>query len=40
MVKDLSNGLMELYIKENLKIMRLQDLAVTNGLINLGMKVK
>ena len=40
MVKEHSNGQMAHYIKVNSKIMKLQGMAVTNGLINHGIKVK
>jgi hypothetical protein len=40
MVKGHSNGRMAHYIKVNSKIMKLQGMAVTNGLINHGMKVR
>jgi hypothetical protein len=39
-VKEHSNGPMAHCIKGSLKIMKLQGMAVTNGLINHGMKVK
>ena len=36
--KELSNGLTELFTKENSKIMKSRDKAVTNGLTSHGMK--
>ena len=40
MEKEHSNGQMAHYIKESSKIMKLLEMAVTNGLINHGMKDK